>query len=333
MNPTRKFFTLLLSTVVSTLTPGAITTAQALPVDQALPVAWSFYQHHSSDELRNGWQQARDSGLMPVDIEVAPHTQQHLSIWEENIYGEGWVSWYGLSEQEFTANATRYKARGYLIADQDLSTHGDDISYALVMRENATGIPWKSYTAIDATRLHEVIEQHSDELQPVAIDALEHAGNTLFSVVLAGSTNADQWRFENRLSHDAYAQRLTQHKADGFQPADTVCYLHNGQLHYAAIWQRPFRHSNKRAAYYGMTATDMRNQVRQLADQGLRLSRVSACPAVDGQPATYAGIWSANDKRFHWPAGQTARQLLSDYASVDEIPGVSAAIVHNGRVL
>lgn len=330
MNHTRKSPLLLLTLAVTTLPMMLITDTRAVMTAPVSAVAWTFYQHDSADQLRDTWQHTRESGFMPVDIEAAGDSQQHLSIWEHNRYGDGWVSWHGLTEQEFTANVTHYKDRGYLIADQDLSVHGSSISYSLLMRENVTGDPWTAYTAIDAQQLQEALHRHKEDLQPVAIDAMQYGDQSLYSILFSRRTVPVDWRFENALSHDDYLQRSKENKADDYQPVDVTCYLQGDQLTYAAIWQR---RTNAWAAYHGMDATELRNRIRQLADQGLRLTRVTTCPTQAGQAAAYAGIWAVNDNRFYWPARETAQRLLDDYESAADIPGVSAAIVHNGQVL
>ncbi len=334
MTHTRKYLNLIAAFAGTALLLAPLATTGANENNRPAPVSWRYHQNTDADNLRQSWQQSKEAGYLPIDIEADSASRQYLSIWQENITGKGWISWHGLSGREYERNVERYRQLGYSITDQDLTAHDDQPVYSLVMRQNKPRRHWLSYNGLQADSLKSVIEEHSEQYQPVDLDAVFLNGETRYSLVMQQSDNTRAWRVDNHLSQDTWLQQLNEYKATGYEPVNITCYRNQSELQYSAIGRES---SRSWVALHGMTATDMRNRLRQFADQGMRLSDVALCPVDnsnnESNQALYAAVWIDNEERYAWPGREASEQLLSDYAAAIDVPGVSAAIVKNGRVL
>ena len=297
-------------------------------------VGWYFRYGLSSNAYNNAWQKYRDEKYLPIDIETDEVSggARYSGVWQKNTDNRGWVSYRNLTSNGFHEKWEEYKNKGYRPIDQDTVVLDGATRYSLVMVENKEGLKWVSNRNLTSAQFSEKFNQYKNAYMPIDVDAVETGAGMRYSIIWVENKANTQWVELRDMSPDTYGQRFQQYRDQGYRVADLDCYANNGQLRYAAIWEKnpPGR---AWAARREMSTRALRNWWKKYSDQGMRIIDIERCPPKSGRGTRYAAVWRENADRYDWSGRAAAEQALSDYVTNASVPGVGAAIMRNGRVL
>lgn len=294
-------------------------------------IAWKFRYGLSSAAYGNAWQTYRDAGYLPIDIETDNiGSVKYAGVWQKNSDNRGWKSWRNLTSAGFSERWREYRGQGYRPIDQDAEIIGGNVRYSLIMVENKEGLKWKSNRNLSSAQFSEKFNANKGEYKPIDIDAVEVGGQMRYSIIwLENKANKD-WAELRDMTPAVYGQKFVEYRRLGYRVAELDCYSRDARLTYAAIWEKN-EPGRGWAAKRGMSATGLRNSWKKYHDQGLRLIDIEVCPAASGGGTRYAAVWRENDQRYDWAGRGDAEQSLKDFVTLNDAPGVSAAIISNGK--
>lgn len=103
---------------------------------------WAEWRNLSNDQYRARWEQYRDLGYRPTDVEAYQNGSLYAGIWEENVEGYGWYSYRGLTSAGFQDHLDEKSDLGYRLVDFEAYETGAGIRYAGIWYENEIGLDW-----------------------------------------------------------------------------------------------------------------------------------------------------------------------------------------------
>ena len=322
---------LIFGTAAQLMTAGAVSAAD---IHDPKNVGWAFRYGLTDKAFAKAWDTYKNRGYMPIDIDTFQGKGRRYSgVWQRNVDGRKWVSFRNLTSKKFGEHWKNFRSKGYRLIDQDMDIVGGKLRYSMVMVENKEGLNWSSNRNMSSEKLSQVFNEKKKTHMPIDIDAVEANGKMLYSVIWVENKPRKDWAQLRDMTPKTYGEKFKEFRKKGFRVADLDCYARNGKLTYAAIWEKntPGRGWG---ASRGMTATDLSNRWRRLSDQGMRVIDIEQCPAANGKGVRYAGVWRENGDRLDWPGRKDAQKLLADFADNNPaVPGVSAAIVSQGKVI
>ncbi|OYT20556.1 MAG: hypothetical protein CCU26_05755 [Nitrospira sp. UW-LDO-01] len=295
-------------------------------------IAWKFRYGLSDAAYSAAWEDYKKEGYLPIDIEMDNGGADYSGVWQKNTDGRGWASWRRLTDEQFHANWDEYRKKGYLPIDQETEVIGGQVLYSLIMVDNKEGLDWISNRNLTSEQFSANFAANKGKYKPIDIDAIEVGGRMLYSIIWIENKSNQAWVELRDMTPDGYGEKFKEYSEQGYRVADLDCYNRNGNLTYAAIWEKnsPGR---SWAALREMSAQGLANNWKKYADQGMRVVDIELCPAKSGKGTEYAALWRENDDRFDWAGREQAEQALATYAAAADIPGVGAAIIRDGRVI
>ncbi len=295
-------------------------------------VAWRFQQSVGNKEFANELSASKQANFLPINFETNRKSNRFMSVWQKNSDGRGWVSFDGMSEAQFLEKLKQYSNQGYRLTDQNIEIVGQTAVYSMIMLQNLEGFSWQSYNGLSESEFTRIIELSADNYHATDITAIEHNGETKYSLILLDDKTDTRWNQHKDLSLSDYNELDNTYRRHGFHVVDIDCYARNDQVNYAAVWRQTGQQASH-TTLQQLSLTQLNNQTYQLADAGMRMIDVELCAATTNSNHHYATVWQKNDSRVHWSGKPEAMQILHDYVSATDIPGASAVIIHNGKVL
>ena len=295
-------------------------------------VAWKFRYGLSDAAYSAAWEEYKEDGYLPIDIEMDKAGSTYSGVWQKNTDGRDWVSWRRLSDEQFHAKWDEYRNKGYLPIDQDAEVIGGKLQYSLIMVENKEGLKWISNRNLTSEQFSANFAANKGKYKPIDIDAIEVGGTMRYSIIWIEDKSNQAWVELRDMTPDTYGEKFEEYHKKGYRVADLDCYQRNGNLTYAAIWEKntPGR---AWAALRQMSAQALANNWKKYADQGMRVIDIEICPAKSGGATEYAAVWRQNDDRFDWAHKNDIDKAVKTYQKKNGVPGMSVAVAENGKIV
>ncbi|MCR9138900.1 MAG: serine hydrolase [Alphaproteobacteria bacterium] len=308
-------------------------TVAAADIHDPQSVGWVFRYGLTDKAYNSAWKAYRKRGYIPIDIDtLQANSPRYSGVWQRNADGRKWVSFRNLTSKKFGEHWKAYSSKGYRPIDQDMDIVGGKLRYSLIMVENKEGLKWSSNRNMSDAQFTKVFNDKKGTHKPIDIDAVEANGKMLYSAIWVENKPRQDWAELRNMTPKVYGEKFKAYRDKGYRVADLDCYVRKGKLTYAAIWEKntPGRGWG---ASRGMTANDLRNKWRRLSDQGMRVIDIEQCPAAKGGGTRYAAVWRENGDRLDWPGRKDSERQLLEFVGNARAPGVSAAIISNGKVI
>lgn len=306
--------------------------AQAQDFHDPESIAWKFRYGLSDTAYSQAWEQYKKENFIPIDIEMDNGGEDYSGVWQKNTDGRAWVSWRKLTDEQFHKNWDEYRKKGYRPIDQDAEMIDGKLLYSLIMVQNKEGLDWVSNRNLTSEQFSQNFATNKAKYKPIDVDAIEVGGKMLYSIIWLENKPNQGWVELRDMTPESYGQKFEEYRQQGYRVAELDCYKRNGNLNYAAIWEKN-QAGRGWAALRQMSAQSLRNNWHKYSDQGMRIVDIELCPANSGGGTEYAAVWRENEDRYDWRGREQAEQALSAYASNAGIPGVGVAIIRNGRVI
>lgn len=295
-------------------------------------LSWKFRYGASDSAFSRVWESYKDDGFIPIDIEMDNGGADYSGVWQKNTDGRQWASWRRLTSDQFHDRWNEYREKGFRPIDQDAEVIDGQLRYSLIMVENKEGLNWVSNRNLTNEQFSEKFEANKGKFKPIDIDAIEVRGRMLYSIIWVENTSNQDWVELRDMTPKNYGQNFEKYSEQGYRVSDLDCYERNGNLAYAAIWEKN-QPGRGWVALRQMSSQDLRNNWHKYSDQGMRIVDIEKCPSINGRGTQYAAVWRENNTRYDWKGRTDAQKALSDFAGNANIPGVGAAIIRNGKVI
>lgn len=174
---------------------------------------------------------------------------------------------------EMTADGWRYRA-------VDLATMTKGVRYAMAFSREPqparamarSEMTFDMYNAANAEAL-------ADKMRLTDISIADESGGGLFAAIWEpdGPTS---WMSRSGMTLDEFATVYERQIADKMRLTDVDCYLSDGQMYYAAIFEK--RDGPEWYAFSDMTVDSAQKRYDEMLDKKFRPSRITACAGPDG---------------------------------------------------
>ncbi|MFQ5563242.1 MAG: serine hydrolase [Parvularculaceae bacterium] len=297
-------------------------------------IGWYFRYGLTSNGYSSAWETYKNRGYLPIDIEtdrIGGRTR-YSGVWQKNEDGRGWVSYRNLTSSGFHDKWEEYKNKGYRPIDQDAEVIGGSVRYSLVMVENKEGVKWVSNRNLTSAQFSQKFNQYKGAYMPIDVDAVEVNGSMRYSIIWVENKANTGWVELRDMTPATYGQKFQQYRSQDYRVADLDCYSNNGNLRYAAIWEKN-KPGRAWAARRQMSGRGLANWWKKYRDQGMRVIDIEVCPAKSGGGVQYAAVWRENESRYDWSGRTSAENEVKKYVDNSDAPSVGAAIMRNGQLL
>ena len=156
-------------------------------------IAWKFGYGLSDAAYSKAWEEYKEEGFLPIDIEMDNGGADYSGVWQKNTDGRGWASWRRLTSEQFHSSWDEYRKKGYRPIDQDSEVIDGTLLYSLIMVENKEGLDWISNRNLTSTQFSEAFADNKAKYKPIDIDAIEVGGKMFYSIIWVGNRSTQDW--------------------------------------------------------------------------------------------------------------------------------------------
>lgn len=293
-------------------------------------VGWASVRNMPSPQFSNYFQEKIDQGYMVVDIEVDEiNGEQRVgAVFQRNLDGRGWAEWRNLTGVEFQDKWIELRESGYRLIDQESYVLDGQRNYAGVWIENIEGLNWASRRNLTNAQFSDYFQIYkSAGYMIVDVEAYPVGDEMRYAMAWVENSEDLDWIEWRNLTSAEFSEKFQAYKSD-YRMIDVEGYLIDGQQYYAGIW---VENENGRdwVEWRDLTAKQFGDKWLRLRDAGYRL--IDYEPYATNNGWRYAGIWRQNSIRPSWELKDEVNTLLKDHAAEYDIPGMSVAIMHQGR--
>lgn len=292
-------------------------------------ITWSSIRGLSSAAFSDHFNAMKEDYMM-IDIEVdeIDGEQRVSAVWQWNSDNRGWAEHRNLNTDQFHDKWEELRAAGYRLVDQESYILGGNRYYAGIWVQNKEGYDWASWRNLTSAEFSEKFAAMKDDYIMVDVEGYPTGAGLRYAMIWVENVAHIDWIERRNLSSEQFAIEFQQNKGQ-YRVWDIESYRDNGQQYYAVIW---LKNDNGRgwAELRDMTATSYRNNWYRYRDLGYRLIDFEIYESGSG--TRYAGVWRQNSDRPDWSLKDDVDDLVSDYFTDNNLPGIGVAVAQDGEI-
>lgn len=307
----------------------SITNIFAAQTDFAVNKGWYAYRDLTDSGFSSKFNELRSKGYRMTDVEAyqVGSSMRYAMLWEKND-NRSWAEHRNLTSSQYNAKWRQYRDQGYRPTDiEGYRTDSNSTRFAGVWINNREQYKWVSVRNLSSSAYAEKFQELKNQgYYPVDLEAYDSSNGLQFAAIWYKHRNNPIWVQSRNLTRSQYQDAVNQNQQQGFAMVDYERYDTSSGARYAAIWHKgettkPIVRTNRNELQYA-------NLYREYRDDGYRPVDFER----DGN--AYGAIWAKAIPRVaDYPPRKDLNNLLSEYAEAENLPGISAAIYHNGRLV
>lgn len=327
---------MLVATMVAVMVALSAVSASAHPGQPSVkfdPNVVDWYSYHgvdgkAFDEILVGWY---NNGFIPVDIEVDTYSGdlRFGGAAQRNLDNRPWMAVTVMTTAQYAATNTLALSRNMRLVDREMYIYKGALYVGAVWVQNNEGLGWLT-SKFDMTlaELNTFVAQqdHAGRL-PIDFDMFVYNGGVKYSAVFLDNPEGLDWHLRGDLT---YPQFVAQDNAYGGAGFRTIS-IDSAKGLFGGIW---WENANGRAwaSRIHYDEVDYANWWGSLADQGFRQIFNGRYLGDDGR-VHLLSTWRQNGDRVNWEYRSLVDGIVTGEMGVDDIPGVSVAVIDNGQFL
>lgn len=201
---------------------------------------WASWRDLTHDQYHQRWEQYRDEGLRPIDVEAyrVGNASRYAGVWVENTEGLRWASYRNLTNDDFVANFERHRS-GFLPIDIEASPAENANRYAVIWVENRDDLAWKEYRNMSASSYASRFEQFREQgFRVLDLDSYRQNGEQRYAAIWVENENQRGWAAWRDMSSRSWANRWRGLNDQGFRPIDIDVYPGSTGERYLGVWRQ-----------------------------------------------------------------------------------------------
>ncbi len=201
-------------------------------------IAWAEYRDMTDETYHNKWEQLKNDGYRPVDIESYRKngTQLFAGIWIKNTANYSWSSKRNLTKQDYETYITEQKAEGRKMIDLEMYETTNGIRYAAIWVKNYNNAVWKEVHGLDRddyqTKLNELT---NDGYLVTQFDSYKD-GSTQRYAFLCEKRSGYAYQLRSDRTELEYANIWREYRDKGYRLIDFECYKTSSGMRYGGVW-------------------------------------------------------------------------------------------------
>lgn len=291
-------------------------------------IDWYAYRDLDSNTFSQRFNVLSGKGYRMIDVDAysASGGIRYAMMWQRND-GRGWAERRDMTNTQYHQRWTEYRDRGFRPTDVEAYQVGNQMRYAGIWVENRENIQWSSWRNMKAKKYGQRFKEMSRKgFMLVDMEAYKTPNGTRYSAIWYKNTRNIPWAQLRNMTRERYQKEVDSRAAAGFRMVDYERYKVGSKTRYAAIWHKDggpaqvIRTNRSKLGYA--------NHFREYRDDGYRPVDFER----DGND--YGAIWiKVNPRLANYRHRSVIDQKLKSYLDSNNIPGLSAAIYHNGRLV
>ena len=208
-------------------------------------------------------------------------------IFRTDEQGIDWKTHGSMTGTTYQQKFDEYREEGFSLVHVDSYVVGDDVLYAAIWRKSSGAFTaYHGSTAEEHQKSFDSLK--SDGWTPKVISVASVGGKLRYTALY---TKQAIGSFEARsfLTPDEYQTKFDENKASGRHLHYLNSYLHQGKLHFSAIWAEKPEVSGLKASH-GLTAGQFLTGWEDAMSAGFRTRAISGCE--EGGKVRYAVYWT-----------------------------------------
>ncbi len=102
--------------------------ASAQDFEDPVSIAWKFGYGLSDSTYHAVWEDYKDQGYLPIQVEMDDGGAIYSGVWQKNTDDRGWASWRRLTSDQFHQNWDEYPSEGIPSDRSELRGHRRDVA-------------------------------------------------------------------------------------------------------------------------------------------------------------------------------------------------------------
>jgi CubicO group peptidase (beta-lactamase class C family) len=313
------------------LAPVPVAAHPGQPSAKFDPNAVAWYSYHGKDVtefdgILNDW---ADGGFIPVDIEVDAFEGdlRFGGAAQRNIDKRRWLADTIMTTAEYaTTNTAALKANMRLV-DREMYYDKSRFYVGAVWVENKEGLGWVT-SKFDMTLAELnlfVAQQDQSGRLPIDFDMFLTSAGVRYSAVFLDNPEGLDWHLHGDLTYAGFVAQDAAYGGSGFRTIS----IDSAKGLFGGIW---WENANGRtwASRVHDDELDYGNWWGLLSDLGLRQIFNGRYVGDDGC-VHLLSTWRQNSDRYDWQPKSSVDGVVAAEMAVDDIPGVSVAVMENGQ--
>ena len=307
-------------------------TLQATVLKFEKDLAWSSYRDLTSAEFSDKFKEYERAGYILIDSDAYETSGglRYAMVWRENTDQRGWGAYRDMTNDEYHARWKEFKKKGYRPHDIESYLVNGKQRYAGIWVENKEKVSWSSERNLSTKEYGKYFkEQSAKGRRIVDVEAYSTGSGIRYAAIWIQNRAGVKWAQYHDLDRRAYQDRVDDYSKKGYLMVDCESYKIGNKQYYAAIWE-------KRSGYAiqvrtNCTALQYANLWREYRDKGYRLVDFERYETPGGD--RYGGIWIENAARYHYNQKAALDNLVSQYKTANNLPGISVAVIKDGEMV
>ena len=208
-------------------------------------------------------------------------------IFRTDEQGIDWKTHGSMTGTTYQQKFDEYRGEGFSLVHVDSYVVGDNVLYAAIWRKSSGAFTaYHGSTAEEHQKSFDSLK--SDGWTPKVMSVASVGGRLRYTALY---TKQSIGSFEARsfLTPDEYQTKFDENKVRGRHLHYLNSYLHQGKLHFSAIWAEKLEVSGSKANH-GLTAAQFRTRWEDAMSDGFRTRAITACE--EGGQVQYAAYWT-----------------------------------------
>jgi len=293
---------------------------------------WKLYSNLTDDQYRTKWEQLRDNGYRPTDIESyrTNNGQRYDGIWVKNLEDYAWSSKRGMTKTAYEQYITEQRALGKRMVDMEMYETNSGIRYSAIWVSNSSNIDWKEVHGLGRDAYQNRLEDLVSQGYRVTNFDSYTDGSTQRYAFICEKRNGFGYQVRSDRTELEYANLWREYRDRGYRIVDFECYSTPQGLRYAGVWLE----NNRRYHYEKKDRLDsLINNYRNINNV---IPGISVAIIKNGEMLYRRGFGYADKERKRVAHGETIYLA----ASVSKVIGGTIAVklhdegrLRNGRTV
>jgi CubicO group peptidase (beta-lactamase class C family) len=200
---------------------------------------WKAHWNLTSAEYHALWEQYRDQGYRPLNVtgyRVTGGNDRFAGIWVENRENLGWVSYRGLTHDEYGDFFQEWRDKGYRPIDLEMYETGDGPRIATIWYENVDNVAWAQFRNMSRERYQQEVDDRG-AAGYLMIDYDSYDGDDEYAAIWEIPAVArPPYQIRTRREDPDFANYWRQYRDEGYRPFHVENHGDNSNDHFAGIW-------------------------------------------------------------------------------------------------
>lgn len=249
---------------------------------------WRAYHRLTADGYQAKFDELVDQGYRLNSVSgYERNGVPNFAVIFEKRPSTAWWSHSGMTSATYQKKFDEYLAQGFGVVQVDGYTVNGQAYYAAIWDQSATHA-WVTRHGMTSESVQDYFDEYlQDGYKMTDVSGYEIDGNDRYAALWEKVDDGIAWKAYANLTATEYQSRFDEYVADGYRLVDVDGYEVDGEVFYAAIWDKS--PSGAWVARHGMSSATYQAEFDKYVGQGYVLRTVSGYSV--GAEDRYAAIW------------------------------------------